>query len=55
MDANVVALSPPAHGLTPLHLAAKGDHIKVMDELLERMPILMLGPKALVVQLLRVA
>ncbi|KAI3716836.1 hypothetical protein L1987_68021 [Smallanthus sonchifolius] len=33
MDANVATLGPKSHGLTPLHLAAKGGHIKVMDEL----------------------
>lgn len=32
----MAAVGPKSHGLTPLHLAAKGDHIKVMDELLER-------------------
>ncbi|KAI3792845.1 hypothetical protein L2E82_06736 [Cichorium intybus] len=36
MDANVAALAPKSHGLTPLHLFPKGGHIKVMDELLER-------------------
>lgn len=35
MDANFAALGPKSHGLTPLHLVAKGSHIKVMDELLE--------------------
>lgn len=36
MDVNVTAWGPKAQGVTPLHLAAQGGHLKVMDELLER-------------------
>ncbi|RWW76130.1 hypothetical protein BHE74_00015808 [Ensete ventricosum] len=36
MDVNVTALGSKAPGVTPLHLAAQGGHINVMDELLER-------------------
>ena len=36
MDVNVTALGCKALGVTPLHLAAQGGHINVMDELLER-------------------
>ena len=36
MDVNVPAWGPKSQGETPLHLAAQGGHIKVMDELLER-------------------
>ncbi|XP_010910014.1 phytochrome-interacting ankyrin-repeat protein 1 isoform X1 [Elaeis guineensis] len=36
MDVNVTAWGPKAQGATPLHLAAQGGHLRVMDELLER-------------------
>ncbi|PON94655.1 Transmembrane protein [Trema orientale] len=36
MDVNVPAWGPKSQGVTPLHLAAEGGHLIVMDELLER-------------------
>ncbi|KAK8965110.1 hypothetical protein KSP40_PGU019410 [Platanthera guangdongensis] len=36
MDVNILAWGPKSQGETPLHLAAQGGHIKVMDLLLER-------------------
>ena len=36
MDTDVFAVGPKLHALYLLHLAAKGGHIKLMDELLER-------------------
>lgn len=36
MDVNVAAWGPKSKGITPLHLAAEGGHLEVMDELLER-------------------
>lgn len=36
MDVNVAACGPKSKGVTPLHLAAQGGHLEVMDELLER-------------------
>lgn len=36
MDVNVTAWGPKSKGVKPLHLAAEGDHLKVMDVLLER-------------------
>lgn len=36
MDVNVAACGPKSKGVTPLHLAAQGGHLRVMDELLER-------------------
>ena len=35
MDVNVSAWGPKSKGVTPLHLAAEGGHIGVMDVLLE--------------------
>ncbi|KAK4743514.1 hypothetical protein SAY87_001515 [Trapa incisa] len=36
MDVNISAWGPKSKGVTPLHLAAEGGHLDVMDELLER-------------------
>lgn len=36
MDVNVPAWGHKSQGVTPLHLAAQGGHLRVMDELLER-------------------
>ncbi|XP_040954335.1 phytochrome-interacting ankyrin-repeat protein 2 isoform X2 [Gossypium hirsutum] len=36
VDVNVAAWGPKSQGVTPLHLAAEGGHLEVMDELLER-------------------
>ena len=36
MDVNVVAWGPKSKGITALHLAAEGGHLRIMDELLER-------------------
>ncbi|KAH9753590.1 Phytochrome-interacting ankyrin-repeat protein 2 [Citrus sinensis] len=36
MDVNVAAWGPKSKGVTPLHLAAQGGHLEVMDVLLER-------------------
>lgn len=36
MDPNVTAGGLKSLGVTPLHLAAKGVHLRVMNELLER-------------------
>ena len=36
MDVNVATWGPKSKGVTPLHLAAQGGHLEVMDELLER-------------------
>ncbi|KAJ4783667.1 Ankyrin domain protein [Rhynchospora pubera] len=36
VDVNVAAWGPKFQGVTPLHLAAQGGYLKVMDELLER-------------------
>lgn len=36
MDANVAAWGTKLQGVTPLHLAAEGGHLRVMDVLLER-------------------
>uniref|UniRef100_A0A7N0U4Z7 Uncharacterized protein n=1 Tax=Kalanchoe fedtschenkoi TaxID=63787 RepID=A0A7N0U4Z7_KALFE len=34
-DANVAAWGPKSQGVTPLHLAAEGGHLRIMDLLLE--------------------
>lgn len=36
MDVNVLTWGPKTPGVTPLHLAAQGGHLRVMDELLDR-------------------
>lgn len=36
MDVNVITWGSKLKGVTPLHLAAEGGHLEVMDELLER-------------------
>ncbi|XP_062081077.1 phytochrome-interacting ankyrin-repeat protein 2-like [Humulus lupulus] len=36
MDVNVAACGSKSTGVTPLHLAAEGGHLSVMEELLER-------------------
>lgn len=36
MDVNVITWGPKSKGMTPLHLAAEGGYLEVMDELLER-------------------
>lgn len=36
MDVNVAAYGPKSKGITPLHLAAEGGHLEIMDELLDR-------------------
>ena len=36
MDVNVAAWGPKSQGVTPLHLAAEGGHLVIMDVLLER-------------------
>lgn len=36
VDVNVAAWGRKSQGVTPLHLAAEGGHLEVMDELLER-------------------